>query len=108
MQINSQDDYPQVGVLDLDASAQEIELLSDDYLLKSREKLDAISALINQGETVDPDSHAWMLSQVDFIIDSIGNETLELGTDMRSDLLQLLLAIANLNEQIRHQAASEL
>jgi hypothetical protein len=105
MRTNDQEDYAQVGLLDLDTTAQELDLLSDDYLSKSRQKLDAISALITQGETVDPDSHAWMLSQVDFIIDSIGNETLELGNDMRSDLLQLLLAIANLNEQIRHQAA---
>jgi hypothetical protein len=30
---------------------------------------------------------------------------LELGDEMRADLLQFLLAVANLNEQIRHQAS---
>jgi hypothetical protein len=44
-----------------------------------------------------------MLDQVDFIVEAIGNETLELGDEMRSNLLQLLLALANLNEQIRRQ-----
>jgi flagellar biosynthesis regulator FlaF len=46
-----------------------------------------------------------MLAQVDFIVETIGSENLELDDEMRSNLLQLLLAIANLNEQIRHQAS---
>ncbi len=46
-----------------------------------------------------------MLTQVDFIVETIGNENPELDDQMRSNLLQLLLAIANLNEQIRHQAS---
>ena len=46
-----------------------------------------------------------MLDQVDFIVEIIGNEDLELGDEMRSNLLQLLLGIANLNEQIRSQGS---
>jgi flagellar biosynthesis regulator FlaF len=42
---------------------------------------------------------------VDFIVETIGNESPELSDELRSNLLQLLLAIANLNEQIRRQAS---
>ena len=64
-----------------------------------------INELVSLGEAVDRDSRDWMLAQVDFIVEAIGNESLELGDEMRSNLLQLLLAIANLNEQIRRQAS---
>ena len=33
----------------------------------------------------------WMLAQVDFIIETIGDVSLELSDEVRSDLLQLLL-----------------
>ena len=56
---------------------------------------------------VDHNSREWMLAQVDFIIETIGNEDLEIGDEMRSNLLQLLLAIANLNEQIRSRTPLE-
>lgn len=77
----------------------------DNYLLKSTQELDAISELAKRGEAVDRDSRGWMLEQVDFIVETIGNESLELSDELRSNLLQLLLAIANLNEQIRRQAS---
>jgi hypothetical protein len=44
-----------------------------------------------------------MLSQVDFIVESLGTESGELDDSLRSSLLQLILAIANLNEQIRSE-----
>lgn len=75
----------------------------DQYLLESTQELKTITELATRGELVDHDSREWMLAQVDFIIETIGNEGLELKDEMRSDLLQLLLAIANLNEQIRCQ-----
>jgi hypothetical protein len=80
----------------------------DNYLLESAQKLGAITELVNRGEVVDRDSHVWMLAQVDFIVETIGDEHLELGDEMRSDLLQFLLAVANLNEQMRHQASTRL
>jgi len=43
-------------------------------------------------------SRNWMLSQVDFIVESLGTESGELDDSLRSSLLQLILAIANLNE----------
>jgi len=75
----------------------------DQYLVESTQELETITELVTRGEMVDHDLREWMLAQVDFIIETIGDEGLELKDEMRSDLLQLLLAIANLNEQIRCQ-----
>ena len=80
----------------------------DNYLRESTQELNAITGLVSRGGVVDRDSRDWILTQVDFIVETIGNEGLELGDEMRSDLLQLLLAIANLNEQIRCQAPLDL
>jgi hypothetical protein len=75
----------------------------EDYVLQSTQKLDAISDRVGRNEKIDHDSHDWMLSSVDFLVETMGDDHLELGDELRSDLLQLLLAIANLNERIRHQ-----
>jgi flagellar biosynthesis regulator FlaF len=101
----SRNSYSQDCVIDLHTSLGEGRLRLDNYLLESTQELDAITELASRGEAVDRDSRAWMLAQVDFIVETIGNESVELGDEMRSNLLQLLLAIANLNEQIRHQAS---
>lgn len=79
-----------------------------EYLLKSTQELDSITELVGRREVIGRESRDWMLAQVDFIIETIGNESLELAEDMRSKLLQLLLAIANLNEQIRRQSSLDL
>lgn len=101
----SHNGYPQEYIIDLHANFVEGGLHLDNYLLKSTQKLDSITELLSRGEVVDPDTRDWMLAQVDFIVETVGNDGLELGDDLRSNLLQLLLAIANLNEQIRHQAS---
>lgn len=77
-----------------------------NYLLKSTQELNTISGCVSRGETVDHKSRVWILAQVDFIVETMGSEGLELADELRSDLLQLLLAIANLNEQIRRQTAA--
>jgi hypothetical protein len=105
MTIPSRDSHSQECVLDLPTGLTTGDLHLDDYILKSKQELDAITELADRGEAVGRDSHDWMLAQVDFIIETIGNETLELDDVLRSNMLQLLLSIANLNEQIRHQAA---
>jgi hypothetical protein len=80
----------------------------DKYLKESTQQLNAITELVSREEVVDHDSREWMLAQVDYIVDTIGDEALELSDELRSDLLQLLLAIANLNEQIRSQTSPSL
>ena len=102
------EDYPQVCVIDVPTRPGEGGPELDDYLAESTQKPESISELAARGEAVDLDSRAWMLSQVDFIVETIGDESLELSDEMRSNFLQLLLAIANLNEQIRHDASVSL
>jgi hypothetical protein len=105
MTIPSRDSHPQECVIDLPTGFVEGDLHLDDYLIQSKHELDAITELADRGEAVGSDSRDWMLAQVDFIVETIGNESLELDDVLRSNMLQLLLAIANLNEQIRHQAS---
>lgn len=101
----TRDGYPHGCVIDLHTSFEEGVLSLDDYLLKSSEMLGAITDLVNRGEKVDRESHDWMLTQVDFLVETIGNESLDLSDESRSNLLQFLLEIANLNENIRRQAS---
>jgi hypothetical protein len=105
MSTPSRTGYSEGCGIDLHASLGESGPGLDSYLMKSKQELDAINVLVSRGEVVTHDSHDWMLAQVDFIVEIIGNEGLELEDEMRSNLLQLLLAIANLNEQIRRQAS---
>ena len=97
--------HSEKSVIELPVSFGEDGPSLDSYLADSTQELNAITELVSRGETADRDSRDWMLAQVDFIVETIGNENLEIGDEMRSNLLQLLLAIANLNEQIRHQAS---
>lgn len=106
MQNYESDGYSLGCVIDLDSpSSHEDQIELNDYLLQSAQKLDAITEIVNRREAVDHDSHDWMLAQVDFIVETVGNEGLELGGELRSNLLQFLLAVANLNEQMRQQSS---
>ena len=97
--------YSKVNMIDLNTSFGEGGPQLDNYLQRSTQELDAITELVSRGEVVDRDSRDWMLSQVDIVVDTIGNEGLDLSDETRSNLLQLLLALANLNEQIRRQTS---
>ena len=97
------EDNPQSCVIEVPAVVVEAGQLVD-YIAESTQRLESIEELWARGEGVDADSRAWMLGQVDYIVETIGNDTQDLGDEMRSNMLQLLLAIANLNEQIRHPA----
>ena len=100
--------YSEKSVLELPTSFGEGGPSLDDYLLNSTQEFNTIAEIVSRGEVVDRGSRNWILAQVDFIVDTIGNESLELSEELRSNLLQLLLAIANLNEQIRRQASHAL
>ena len=101
----SRNSYSEGSVIELHTSFGEGGPSLDSYLLDSTQELNALTELVSRGEAVDRGSRDWILAQVDFIVETIGNESLELGDELRSNLLQLLLAIANLNEQIRRQAS---
>jgi len=106
MTTTSRNGSSQGCVIDQPTGLNEIGPSLDKYVLESTQRLGAIAELVGRGELVDGESHTWMLAQVDFIVDTIGKEGLELGDEMRSDLLQFLMAVANLNEQIRHQVSA--
>jgi hypothetical protein len=97
---------PQGSIIELHAGKCDAGSNLCDYLLKSKQELDVISAFVARGEAITRESRNWMLAQADFIVETVGDESLELTDETRSDLLQLLLAIASLNEQIRSCAAS--
>jgi hypothetical protein len=108
MVATSRDGYSQGCVIAHPTSSNEAGPQLANYLVESSQRLSAITELVGRGEAVDWYSHAWMLAQVDYIVDVIGNESLELSDEMRSDLLQFLLAVANLNEHIRRHASPRL
>jgi hypothetical protein len=78
-------------------------LWMEEYLRQSTNRLEALTQQIHSGETIDRDSRDWMLNQVDFIVESLGNEPAEIGNSLRSSLLQFILAIAHLDQRIRNQ-----
>jgi hypothetical protein len=77
-----------------------------DYLLHSKQELNAIAKSFAEKAAITLESRDWMLAQADFIVETVGDEAIETSDQMRSDLLQLLLAIADLNEQVRRRGAS--
>ncbi len=99
------DNHSQNGVIDVPIDAGDRIANVGEYLSKATKQLEAMTELVSCGETIDPHSRDWILAEVDFLVETIGDENLEFDDQMRSDLLQLLLAFANLNEQIRHQAS---
>ena len=78
----------------------------DIYLAAATAELKGSTQLLELGQPLNRNARDWMLDQVDFIVETIGDESLELDEETRSNLLQLLLAIANLNEQLRQQPDS--
>jgi len=78
----------------------------DEYIAEANQRLAIISNRVRQEEEVDWESRNWLLSQVEFVVDTLGGEEMQLSEDFQSRLLQLLLAIANLNEEVRRQESA--
>ena len=81
-------------------------LCLDHYVAEASQRLDAATECFRLEQGVDNETLDWLLVQVDFVVETIGNETVGLNADQRSKLLELLLGIANLNEYIRHYAVT--
>jgi hypothetical protein len=107
MRSYSEDSAPQPCVIEAPAGSAETGVQWEDYVADSTQKLESIAEMSAQGEAVDRESRDWMLAQVDYIVEAVGNDAIEMSEDMRSNMLQLLLAIANLNEQIRHESQAQ-
>jgi len=81
-------------------------LCLEHYLHDATRKLEAATDNFRRGRDVDNETFHWLLAQLDFVLETIGDESSSLGADNRSKLLELLLGIANLNEFVRHRAAT--
>ncbi len=77
----------------------------EHYLQDATQRLEGATTLFRNGQPVDAGTLEWMLTQVDFIIEAVGDETLSLDPAQRSRLLELLLGVANLHEYIRNHSA---
>ncbi|SRR5579871_2071072 len=105
MRSYQEEDAPQPCVLEAPAGAADPGVEWEDYIADSTQRLESIAEMSAQGEPVDRESRDWMLTQVDYIVETVGNDAVQMSEDMRSNMLQLLLAIANLNEQIRQESS---
>jgi hypothetical protein len=71
------------------------------YVAETTQRLGDARDSFRSGFGVDPEEFEWLLAQVDIVVDMIGDESLDLGDEQRTKILDLLLGIANLNEYIR-------
>lgn len=92
--------------VELRPARQQSGLALDKYIADANQRLVVISNRVRQEEQVDWEARNWLLSQVEFVVDTLGDEKLQLNEDLQSRLLQLLLAIANLNEEVRRQESA--
>jgi hypothetical protein len=77
-------------------------LCLNHYLDGAFAKLAAATQDFQNGQDLDYRTMDWLLAQVDFAIESLGQEDGVWDADQRSKLLELLLGVANLNEYVRH------
>jgi hypothetical protein len=101
----SEEAHSQPCVIDAPVGIAEANVQLEDYVAESTQRLESIAERSARGEAVGGESRQWMLDQVDYIVATIGDDSLGISDEMRSNMLQLLLAIANLNEQIRHDSS---
>jgi hypothetical protein len=78
----------------------------EHYVADAAQKLNAAKDSFCGGRSIDGHKLDWLLAQVDFVVETMGNEAMALGDQQRSKLLDLLLGVANLNEQIRRANAA--
>jgi hypothetical protein len=84
-------------------AALEIEgLCLQHYLEKAFHKLATATLDFQCGRDIDDHAMEWLLAQVSFAVESLGQEDAEWEAEQRSMLLELILGIANLNEFMRH------
>ena len=90
--------------IEVPASFDDGGLCPDHYAQVATHKLETSASHFRDGRGVDSDTLQWLLTQVDFVLQAIGDNSSPLTTEQKSKLLELLLGIVNLNEYIRHAA----
>jgi hypothetical protein len=81
-------------------------LCIDHHLEESFQKLAVATAGFHREGGVNHETMDWLLGQVDFAVEALGQEDNHWDSDQRSRLLELLLGVANLNEYVRHSVVS--
>jgi hypothetical protein len=76
------------------------------YVAEATYRLETAKNRFGSGLGVDGEALDWLLAQVDFVVETIGSDNLTLDDFQRSELLELLLGVANLNECIHHSSAA--
>jgi hypothetical protein len=79
-------------------------LCLNHYLEEAFHRLAVAARDFHNGRDVDDQTMGWLLAQVDFAVESLAQEDTNWDSDQRSQLLELVLGVANLNEYVRHSA----
>src|SRR6266478_9972072 len=77
-------------------------LCLNHYLEGASHRLAAATQEFQSGRDVDYDTMDWLLAQVDLAVEVLAQEDVNWDANQRSQLLELLLGVANLSEYIRH------
>jgi hypothetical protein len=81
-------------------------LCLNHYLEGASHRLAAATQEFQSGRDVDYDTMDWLLAQVDLAVEVLAQEDVNWDANQRSQLLELLLGVANLSEYIRHSAVA--
>ncbi len=85
------------------ALAQEV-LCLDHFIEQVRARLREALELCQQGRPIDPRALDWLLSDADFVVQSLSQGGRVYEPSQRDNLLELLLGLANLQEYLRHHS----
>jgi len=92
---------PRCGV-EVPAALETEGLCLKHYLEKAFHNLATATLDFQCGRDIDEKAMDWLLAQVNFAVESLGEEDAQWDAEQRSMLLELILGIANLNEYVRH------
>ena len=79
-------------------------LCLDHYIEQVVTRLQAAIELCQQGRQVDPETLDWLLTDADFVVQSLSQNGHGHTPAQREKLLELLLGLANLQEYLRHHS----
>jgi hypothetical protein len=88
--------------VEIPAALEKEGLCLQHYLEKAFHKLATVTLDFQCGREIDDYAMEWLLAQVSFAVESLGEEDAQWDAEQRSMLLELVLGIANLNEFMRH------
>ncbi|MCI0624199.1 MAG: hypothetical protein L0387_21570 [Acidobacteria bacterium] len=79
-------------------------LCLDHYVEKAASDLHAALDLCRQGHPVDSHDLDWLLAGADFAVQTLTQNRIGCSPTQRAKVLELLLALSNLQEYLRHHS----